>query len=141
MSRSDRQFSGRSVAAVASLMLMASATQVVAADASVEQSGKDRYLQYCAVCHGAGAKGDGPFANLMTTRPADLTQLAAKAGGDFPFGKVYDTIDGRNMLTAHGSTDMPIWGRELKDDGPGGETALRGRLVETIVYLRSIQAK
>lgn len=111
------------------------------ADEAVEQSGKIRFEQYCAVCHGTSAKGDGPFANLLTTRPADLTTLAARNQGEFPFGRAYDSIDGRNMLTAHGTGDMPIWGKEMRDAGLGGETALRGRLVETLVYLRSIQVK
>jgi mono/diheme cytochrome c family protein len=112
-----------------------------AADAAVENSGKLRFEQYCAVCHGGGAKGDGPFAPLLTKRPADLTTMAQRNGGEFPFGRAYDTIDGRNMLSAHGSGEMPIWGKVMKDAGIGGETALRGRLVETLIYLRSIQVK
>lgn len=142
MSRTNWQLArGRTAKTLGALILIAAGTATAQADPSVEQSGKDRYMQYCAVCHGDGATGDGPFANLMTTRPADLTQLAAKNNGEFPFGRIYDAIDGRNMLTAHGTTDMPIWGRELKDAGLGGETGLRGRLLETVVYLRSIQAK
>ena len=117
------------------------ALSVQAADDAVVTAGKARFDQYCAVCHGSGGKGDGPFANLMTTKPADLTMLAKNNNGEFPFGKVYESIDGRSMLTAHGTTDMPMWGQELKDKGTGGETELRGRLVETVVYLQSIQAK
>lgn len=124
---------------VAALATLATTMQVQAADSAVEKSGQARFEQYCAVCHGKSAKGDGPFANLMTTKPADLTMLAKNNGGEFPFGRVYDSIDGRNVLAAHGTRDMPIWGQEMKDKGLGGETDLRGRLVETIVYLRSIQ--
>ena len=124
---------------MAALAAATMAMPALAADEAVEKSGQMRFNQYCAVCHGTSAKGDGPFANLMTTRPADLTMLAKNNGGEFPFGRVYDTIDGRNMLNAHGTSDMPIWGREMKDAGLGAETDLRGRLVETIVYLRSIQ--
>jgi mono/diheme cytochrome c family protein len=109
------------------------------ADEGVENSGKARFVEHCAVCHGAGATGDGPFANMMKTKPADLTQLAKQNKGEFPFGHAYDTIDGRNMLVAHGTRDMPIWGKELKSAGLGGETGLRGQLVETLIYLRSIQ--
>jgi mono/diheme cytochrome c family protein len=112
-----------------------------AADDKVAASGKERFNQYCAVCHGSSAKGDGPFAPLMTTKPTDLTMLAKNNNGEFPFGKVYETIDGRSMLTAHGTTDMPMWGQELKDKGLASETELRGRLVETVIYLQSIQAK
>ena len=128
---------GIGVAALSALATLS----VQAADDAVVSAGKARFDQYCAVCHGSGGKGDGPFANLMTTKPADLTMLAKNNNGEFPFGKVYESIDGRNMLTAHGTTDMPIWGREIKDKGIGGETELRGRLVETVMYLQSIQAK
>ncbi len=124
---------------LAAFTTLAFNTTALAADSAVEASGKARFNQYCAVCHGAGAKGDGPFASLLTSKPADLTMLAKANNGEFPFGRVYDTIDGRNMLKAHGTTDMPIWGQEMKDDGIGGETELRGRLVETVMYLRSVQ--
>ena len=109
------------------------------ADEGVENSGKGRFDEHCAVCHGVSATGDGPFANMMKTKPADLTRLAKQNKGEFPFGHAYDTIDGRNMLVAHGTRDMPIWGKELKSAGLGGETGLRGQLVETLIYLRSIQ--
>lgn len=128
---------------IAGVLCVAGSLQATAvlADEAVEKSGQLRFAQYCAVCHGSGGKGDGPFANLLTSRPADLTQLARKNGGEFPFGRAYDTIDGRNMLTAHGTSDMPIWGKEMNEGGLGGETALRGKLVETLVYLRAIQEK
>ena len=138
MKKSQRMSRGIGIG-LAALTTLAFNVAAPAADDAVEASGKARFGQYCAVCHGAGAKGDGPFANLMTSKPADLTMLAKANNGEFPFGRVYDTIDGRNMLTAHGTTDMPIWGREMKDQGIGGETELRGRLVETVMYLRSIQ--
>lgn len=125
---------------VAALSALASVS-VQAADDAVVGAGKARFDQYCAVCHGSGAKGDGPFANLMTSKPSDLTMLAKNNNGEFPFGKVYQSVDGRSMVVAHGTTDMPIWGQEMKDKGLAGETELRGRLVETVMYLQSIQAK
>jgi mono/diheme cytochrome c family protein len=126
---------------LAALLLGSVCCSATFAEDAVEKSGKIRFDQYCAVCHGSGAKGDGPFATLLTTRPTDLTTMAQRNNGEFPFGRAYDTIDGRNILKAHGSSDMPIWGKEMKDSGLGGETGLRGRLVETLIYLRSIQVK
>ena len=38
-------------------------------------SGEVMYKQYCAACHGANAKGNGPAASNFKTRPADLTTL------------------------------------------------------------------
>jgi len=93
-------------ASLAAVLLVSGFTAI--ADDGVEQSGKGRFLEHCAVCHGPGAKGDGPFANMTKTKPTDLTQLAKQNKGEFPFGHAYDTIDGRNMLVAHGTRDMPI---------------------------------
>ncbi len=42
------------------------------------------YAENCALCHGAGGKGDGPAAAALPTRPADLTapHLFAHTEGD-----------------------------------------------------------
>jgi len=111
-----------------------------AADESVEAAGKSRFMESCAVCHGAEATGDGPYATLLTRKPANLTLLAKNNGGAFPFNVVYDSIDGRGPNGAHGTRDMPVWGSNWKGaNAQGAETAVRGRILETIIYLRSIQ--
>ena len=43
-------------------------------------SGTEMYSTYCAVCHGADGKGNGPAASSLKTHPADLTQLSKKNG-------------------------------------------------------------
>lgn len=105
-------------------------------------AGSAEYLRSCAVCHGPLARGDGPLAGLLTKSPPDLTALAARNGGEFPFWKVYETIDGRQRPLAHGTREMPIFGAEWRAEGPESlrETWLRGRLFEIILYLRSIQS-
>ena len=109
---------------------------------SVESAGKARYAQDCAFCHGDDAKGNGPYALILKKQPTDLTQLAKANGGQFPFDKVYASVDGRTRPLAHGTAEMPIWGQEWRiEEGAGTEAALRGRLLEVMMYLRSIQAK
>ncbi|MEQ8233332.1 MAG: hypothetical protein RLW61_10350 [Gammaproteobacteria bacterium] len=111
-----------------------------AADDEVAAVGKTRFMDFCAVCHGADAKGGGPFVPMLKAAPPDLTVLSKNNGGDFPFNRVYDMIDGRSMPGAHGTEEMPIWGGEWKRiNAIGAETALRGRILEIIIYLRSIQ--
>lgn len=73
-------------------------------------SGQDMFHQYCAVCHGQAGKGDGPAANATKKRPADLTQLARKNNGKFPELQVINFILGKDVVVAHGSRDMPVWG-------------------------------
>src|SRR3974377_2575154 len=47
-------------------------------------SGKELYLDHCAVCHGVDGKGNGPAAPALKTAPPDLTLLAKNNGGKFP---------------------------------------------------------
>jgi mono/diheme cytochrome c family protein len=77
--------------------------------------GKREYESNCAVCHGATARGDGPYMRFMAFKArgvSDLTEIAKRNGGTFPFQKVYESIDGTQELEAHGPRDMPIWGKD-----------------------------
>jgi len=74
-------------------------------------SGKEMFTAYCAVCHGPDGKGDGPAAAALKKAPANLTQLSAKNGGKFPDAVVARYISGDETTAAHGSRDMPIWGK------------------------------
>ena len=76
-----------------------------------DDAGLDNFLNNCAQCHGADAKGDGPRSAELHTKPADLTLLAKKNNGIFDPDAVYQLIDGRKQGSrAHLSADMPIWG-------------------------------
>jgi mono/diheme cytochrome c family protein len=106
--------------------------------------GKLEYQGYCAVCHGENGKGDGIMARYLLIKPADLTQLSKKSGGDFPFWRTYWTIDGRQEVRSHGSRVMPIWGNRFRlEEGPEGPAAwidlARGRIWQLVVFLQSIQ--
>ena len=79
-----------------------------------ETLGSDEYRVSCLNCHGEGGKGDGPMMDLLTKKPSDLTVLAKNNGGEYPFVKVYQTIDGRVTVPGHGTREMPVWGREYR---------------------------
>ena len=83
---------------------------MVIAQEVVLTSGQLEYQHYCASCHGHDGKGKGAMANLLRTVPADFTQLNKKNDGQFPFWRVYGTIDGREEVMAHGTRTMPVWG-------------------------------
>src|SRR5579872_4983484 len=72
--------------------------------------GPELYRAYCATCHGADGKGNGPAAEALKTKPADLTALTRNSHGQFPVARVRDTITGDSVVAAHGSREMPIWG-------------------------------
>ena len=69
------------------------------------------YFRYCSSCHGADGRGNGVVAGDLRTPPTDLTQLAKKNGGTFPYTQVRESIDGRKRIAAHGSSEMPVWGQ------------------------------
>jgi len=102
------------------------------------------YRRYCASCHGLTGRGDGPVAETLSTPPADLTQLAKKAGGHFDEPGLIAYIDGRRWVKAHGPREMPVWGavfdEELKDQFYSEYTGLlQSRALAD--YIASIQEK
>ena len=108
-------------------------------------AGEIPFQRHCATCHGLNGKGDGVVASTLTVQPADLTQLSKKNNGEFPFWHVYRTIDGRERVRGHGTREMPIWGAEFRAETGGGtpaaEAYVRGRILELVFYLQSIQGE
>jgi hypothetical protein len=104
-----------------------------------EVNGAKLFQNYCTVCHGKDAKGNGPATPALKTAPADLTLLFQKNGGRFPDSRVINILSNPEEL-AHGSRDMPIWGPIFRSMGPNADV---GHLRATNVkdYLKSIQAK
>ncbi len=113
--------------AVALAALVAIAVLVVATRAATgESDGEDpigltEYEIACMSCHGLDGKGDGPKARMLSIMPADLTRIAVRNGGVFPARTIYDMIDGRGVIPAHGQRDMPIWGDRYRKTGDPGE--------------------
>ena len=73
------------------------------------------FREYCAACHGSAGKGNGPAAAALKAVPADLTTLSARNGGKFPDVRVRRYIEGLDEIAAHGSRDMPVWGKALRE--------------------------
>src|ERR1019366_1565146 len=73
-------------------------------------AGKSEFQSSCATCHGTDGKGKGPLSEQLRVAPADLTVLAKKNNGVFPVSAIYEVIDGRKEIAAHGTRDMPVWG-------------------------------
>jgi mono/diheme cytochrome c family protein len=113
-------------------------------EAAVDTSGRDMFLRYCASCHGAEGRGDGPLAGSLTKPPADLTQLAKRSGGHYDERAVMSAIDGRREVVEHGTRDMPVWGAVFEAEGQGEPyPAYHGLLQSRLLvdYLATIQEK
>jgi mono/diheme cytochrome c family protein len=102
---------------------------------------KEMFDRYCAVCHGADGKGNGPAAPALKTPPANLSQLAAKESGKFPDDRVFGILSGKVELMAHGSSEMPMWGRLLKNLADGDLKMANLRARNLTDYVKSIQVK
>ena len=105
-------------------------------------AGAELFRTYCATCHGTSARGDGPLADSMRRRPADLTEIAKRNGGTFPGEIVYRTIDGKRPVRGHGGPDMPVWGDAFERSRDGGDAEKVRTLIQSLVdYLEAIQLK
>jgi mono/diheme cytochrome c family protein len=116
------------------------------AEAQPASRGKEAYRLACARCHGEQGTGDGVLRRVLAVAPSDLTTLRQRSPDrTFPFLAVLMSVDGRSQVPAHGTRDMPAWGEifamEAGDRlGPyGTETYVRGRLVELVEYLETLQ--
>ncbi len=97
-------------------------------------SGSEMFRAYCADCHGTDGRGGGPLVAILKVAPPDLTSLAMRNGGKFPYDRVYSRISGDKRLAAHGSREMPVWGPVFRSMGKGKQ-----RIKALTEYLISLQ--
>ena len=140
MTSDDMAVRGRCIwILIALAIVMAPGTRVMAQHA--ETVGRQFVERYCSACHGMDGKGHGPVASALRTPPADLTQISKRRGGKkFPVAEIAAYIDGRTEVRAHGSRDMPVWGKALRTL-PGGESAMRLRIESLTRHVESLQQK
>lgn len=103
--------------------------------------GKTMFKDYCATCHGVEGKGNGPAMDATKKRPADLTQLARKNGGSFPVVHVMNYITGDDVLAAHGTRDMPVWGTLFRSLDPGNDAVAKIRVRVLADHIKTLQAQ
>jgi mono/diheme cytochrome c family protein len=101
-------------------------------------AGKDTFDTYCAPCHGRTGAGDGPVAPVLRTPPTDLRTLSSKRGF-FPKEEILATVtNGGRPITAHGSSDMPIWGAIFRGLDRS-DRRVKIRLQNVVDYVESLQ--
>jgi mono/diheme cytochrome c family protein len=108
-------------------------------------SGPVMYGEYCAACHGNSGHGRGPAARAFKAPPADLTTLAQRNGGKFPYDK-FDLVMRFGTNTAahasvNGSKAMPVWGPLFASLPGGSEAIVHQRISNLADYVASLQAK
>lgn len=103
-------------------------------------TGAGMFKDYCAVCHGKDAKGDGPAASALKQTPANLTTLAKRHDGKFPDLYVQEVLRNGVKSPAHGNAEMPVWGPLFRtmDADP---TIMYVRISSLVSYIKSLQVK
>jgi mono/diheme cytochrome c family protein len=129
------------LAAIASVTL-AGAAMAFDAVTLEDYSGEELFGRFCASCHGAEARGDGPVSRSLNVAVPDLTTIARRYG-EFPAGAIRDVIDGRGIdRRAHGTREMPVWGYEFYVEEGGdvnAQRATRNAIDKLVEHVRSIQ--
>ena len=143
--RNDRSAWRNHSAFAMALMLQLAAG--ISAKADDPHLGIIEYEISCMPCHGIDGRGDGPRAKTLKTFPADLTQIAKRNNGDFPYKKIADIIDGRETVAVHGPREMPVWGDRYRASAQTNETAawidhrVRAQIAALTKYLETLQQK
>lgn len=104
-------------------------------------SGKHMFTEYCAACHGADAKGNGPARAALKVPAADLTTLAKRHGGKFPYEYVTRVLQFGPGFATHGSSDMPTWGPIFRYMDNYNRAIVDKRIKNLCDYLSSLQVK
>jgi len=104
-------------------------------------TGKEMFKQYCAACHGLDAKGHGPARSALKTPAADLTTLAKRHGGEFPYDYVTNILRFGPGVAAHGSSDMPTWGSIFQYMDNYNRAVVEKRIKNLCDYIASLQEK
>lgn len=108
--------------------------------------GRADYDTFCADCHGADGRGDGPVADGLSVAPSDLTLLSANNGGTFPLVRVMSHIDGYTRRAEGEELVMPEFGPAIQagelvpvETEPGVMTPTPERLYALAKYLETLQ--
>ena len=135
------------IACIAISSLFALSQKAGAQNQAADAESRSTFLLYCASCHGRTGEGNGPMAPFLTTAPADLTLLAKRNRGVFPYDSLEEVIDGRRAIASHGIREMPMWGMRFRKEAETGQGQLPGevqvnqRIKGLIDYIASIQSE
>jgi len=149
--KSKAEGKGMKITKIQGAIIGATFAMAFAGPSAAVDVGEREYENNCAVCHGMTGVGNGPYAGIINTKIPDITSLQKNNNGVFPYDRVYEVIDGRQAIAAHGGRDMPIWGNEYNAKAASyysdyireynAEGFVRGRILALINYIYSMQQK
>jgi mono/diheme cytochrome c family protein len=110
-------------------------------DPAMAEKGKVTYERYCVSCHGPQGRADGPLARDLAVAVPDLTTLAARNGGAYPYARVKEIVTHGETLRGHGSEDMPAWGDAFKKTTGIAAPSVDEAIANLAHYMWSLQKK
>lgn len=121
---------------------------IVVARSAAAESGRDKvindgrqeFVESCVACHGEDATGKGQLREKLIQPPKDLTEIAQRNGGKFPFWRIYEIITGERDVPGHETFQMPeYYARMRAQDAKPGFLPAYVRVLELTHYLESTQ--
>ena len=89
----------------------------------------------------AAAKATARLLQSLKAATPDLTTLAKRNGGTFPRAEIISFVTGTGRaLTAHGPSDMPVWGPVFRSLDPSDARATV-RIENVVAFIESLQIK
>lgn len=137
--------SKRGHALVLAIAILTAQTRITAAESdawtTIIREGAEEYKESCAACHGTDAKGRGDLGQKLFKKPNDLTEIAKRNNGSFPFRRVFDVIAGDQPVDGHDTMHMPKYAERMKgEDFQPGYNRAHLRILKLAHYLESIQS-
>jgi mono/diheme cytochrome c family protein len=105
------------------------------------EDGRQLFATYCASCHGLSGHGDGPVGGALRVRPPDLALIAKRNSDQFVAARIERIIDGRTVMTAHGTFEMPVWGDAFTRREGLSDQSVKARIQAIVRYLATIQER
>lgn len=101
-------------------------------------SGAQMYQSYCASCHGAQGKGNGPAVEFLQTPAPDLTKLSLMNGGEYPEARVFAKLRHSSPSGSEASLTMPDWDRLFRNLH-SNQSQVNLREYNLTTYIQSLQ--
>jgi mono/diheme cytochrome c family protein len=129
-----------SLAAVAlgALTVLCAAGEV-ALDTVAAAKGQVTFTRFCVSCHGPAGKGDGSIAGDLRVPVPDLTEMANRNGGKYPYDRVTRVIATAELVRGHGTVEMPAWGDVFKKTRGTDEATIEAAIRDLNHYIWSLQ--
>lgn len=109
---------------------------------AVLDEGRMEFEENCVACHAKDATGQGELGAKLIKSPKDLTTIAERNGGTFPFWRVFDIIAGETQVPGHDTFQMPNYAQRMRgQESTPGFLPAHVRVLELTHYLESIQKK